>query len=1207
VAIVLVLVLATVTIPTQSVAQDTPGAEQDKPDTSSLLPGKPTVSIPEISSLDGWLQKRSLRAVDNQSLRSGATLQSKSDSRSYSVGTPVRIEGPSSPSKRDPGQDVTIRRDGNGTPRLIRGAFAPQIQIPTAVSRTPKRTGRNEIGRFASKRARQLSKRGLDALSPLAKTLRLQDPSTELLPIDAWTDDARTTHVRYKQVYDGLPVWGRELVLHADEAGTPYAITSAHVPTPRISTTNLQLSRIDAQTAAQTHLSRQGIQATASTRKRSTLPDPVAERHPENESRLVIYAPDRGTARLAYEVRTVTGFFQSHLSIVDATSGAVLTSFAEQCTLHSGVHEDGDGHAEDSSDLELRGELQGYKGGAESSTYNASPAAVAGTFVDATGTDLTGATRSFRAYQGSDDVYRLISDLDNFDTATSTLPPEGNNTEGGSMTLSLEGQDYEPGSLISEVTSTDGATWNDPSAVSAHTNSEITYNYFNTTHGRLAIDNDDGTFYSMVHVTDNGQSMENALWNNGVMIYGDGGSNFEPFAEALDIAAHEMTHGVIQYSANLQYRFESGALNESFADVFGIMVDRDDFLVGEDITRNALAARDIEDPDNPDVLSGQPANYADYNDLPLNTDNGGVHVNSGIPNRAAYLVIQAIGRTKTEQIYYRALTTYLNPTSGFLDARDALVQSATDLYGAAEIDAVEQAFDAVGIIPNNVSTEDPSANDVPPIVDGTPAIAFVSSDGTVGTYNPSNGAATNYSSAVAFQAGDAFSKLSTPTAGDAIWFVDANGYLAFVDLATGDVFNYPDLYIQQPGDLRSAAIAPDGSAVALVSAYSQDDQLYIWTGGTSLGALPIQPPTTQEDLDSETVSLLDVVDWSPNTNTPALVADAFNEVGSGSTALTFWDIHEVDFTSEAITPLFGSTPGNISLGNPTYSNTDPDVTGFNVVNTDTGVYEILLSDGVTGEFVNLGLSSYTYDGQPITDAQRPTFAPDDSEIAFSSPTNSALLFFDVSTASLSAQEFTSAVYNPHWFREGGERLPVELAVFDAQLNGTSSELRWTTASETGNAGFYVEHQKPRSEEWIESGFVEGRGTTTEATTYRYAIEELQAGTHQFRLRQVDIDGTETVSKTVSVQVLPTDPVEIIVRSLPSPAPSASVTPRASGPLTVRLYDILGRQVNILYQGRGEAGQTINVDLSNRGLSSGSYFIRVQADGIVATERLTVIR
>jgi len=118
------------------------------------------------------------------------------------------------------------------------------------------------------------------------------------------------------------------------------ADAASHAPTPRLATTRPTLSSDDAQATAQTHLSSQGIQSKASTRKQAHLPAPLAERHPENASRLVIYAPDQGTSRLAYEVRTVTGFFQSHLTLVDATSGEVLTSFAEQCTLHGGIHDE---------------------------------------------------------------------------------------------------------------------------------------------------------------------------------------------------------------------------------------------------------------------------------------------------------------------------------------------------------------------------------------------------------------------------------------------------------------------------------------------------------------------------------------------------------------------------------------------------------------------------------------------------------------------------------------------------------------------------------------------------------------------------------------------------------------------------------------------------------------------------------------------------
>ena len=320
-------------------AQDTSKHELKAPDASGLLPGEPSVSIPEVSSLDAWLEDQRFSQEEKPNLRSAATLRASGELRSYSVGTPVRIAGSSSSAKQGQTGDVTIRRNENGTPRLIRGAFAPQVQIPSAASQAPKRVDDSRSDRFTSKSGQRLATRGLEVLTPLARTLRLQNPANELHPIDAWTDGAKTTHVRYQQVYNGLPVWGRELVLHASDAGAPYAVTASHAPTPRLSSTNPMLSKSDAQGAAQQHLSGRGIQATSTARKRSNLPPPLADRHPENESRLVIYAPDAGPARLAHEVRTVTGFFQSHLTIVDATSGEVITSFAEQCMLHGGVHD----------------------------------------------------------------------------------------------------------------------------------------------------------------------------------------------------------------------------------------------------------------------------------------------------------------------------------------------------------------------------------------------------------------------------------------------------------------------------------------------------------------------------------------------------------------------------------------------------------------------------------------------------------------------------------------------------------------------------------------------------------------------------------------------------------------------------------------------------------------------------------------------------
>ncbi|MCT4583869.1 MAG: M4 family metallopeptidase, partial [Peptostreptococcaceae bacterium] len=170
---------------------------------------------------------------------------------------------------------------------------------------------------------------------------------------------------------------------------------------------------------------------------------------------------------------------------------------------------------------------------------------------------------------------------------------------------------------------------------------------------------------------------------------------------ALDIVAHEMTHGVTQYTANLKYENQSGALNESMSDVFGTLVEMEyqpekaDYLCGEDVwTPNTPgdALRDLANPEN----YNQPAHMRDF--VNTSEDHGGVHTNSGIPNKAGYLVIDSVGKDKAAQIYYRALTTYLTSTSDFHDAKLALMQSAKDLYGTgSEYNAVEDAFNAVGI------------------------------------------------------------------------------------------------------------------------------------------------------------------------------------------------------------------------------------------------------------------------------------------------------------------------------------------------------------------------------------------------------------------------------------------------------------------------------------------------------------------------------
>ncbi|UZJ77929.1 M4 family metallopeptidase [Fictibacillus sp. KU28468] len=220
------------------------------------------------------------------------------------------------------------------------------------------------------------------------------------------------------------------------------------------------------------------------------------------------------------------------------------------------------------------------------------------------------------------------------------------------------------------------------------------YDYYLNTHGRNSFDNAGASISSTVHYS---YKYNNAFWNGSQMVYGDGdGVQFRPLSGALDVVAHELTHAVTERTAGLNYSYQSGALNESMSDVFGYFLDPNDWLMGEDVYTPGTAGDGLRSLSNP-KLYGQPDNMSGY--VNTSSDNGGVHTNSGIPNKAAYNTITAIGKAKAEKIYYRALTRYMTPTTNFSGARAALLSATADLYGStsAEYTAVKTAWTNVGV------------------------------------------------------------------------------------------------------------------------------------------------------------------------------------------------------------------------------------------------------------------------------------------------------------------------------------------------------------------------------------------------------------------------------------------------------------------------------------------------------------------------------
>lgn len=247
-----------------------------------------------------------------------------------------------------------------------------------------------------------------------------------------------------------------------------------------------------------------------------------------------------------------------------------------------------------------------------------------------------------------------------------------------------------------------------------------TYDFYYDVFERNSLDDNGMTLISSVHVAevdDNGQlgPMSNAFWNGEQMAYGDGdGVIFRSFTRSLDVIGHELTHGVESFTSNLVYRAQPGALNEHFADVFGILVRQwkngetaanANWVVGAEVLVPASTRRGIRDMENPgtafvnDPFLGtdpQPANMANIYTGPR--DRQGVHINSGIPNRAFVLAAKKIGGKAwdvTGRIWYRTMLR-LTSTSQFIDCANVSVEVAA-LEGAAAKSAVQTAWEKVGI------------------------------------------------------------------------------------------------------------------------------------------------------------------------------------------------------------------------------------------------------------------------------------------------------------------------------------------------------------------------------------------------------------------------------------------------------------------------------------------------------------------------------
>lgn len=564
------------------------------------------------------------------------------------------------------------------------------------------------------------------------------------------------------------------------------------------------------------------------------------------------------------------------------------------------------------------------------------------------GIDLGGVSRNFNSYfSESDDLYLLYD----------ATFPEG--SDGTSV-----GVDDPASNDHRWATSQEADSGWLPSAVSAIHNAKLTYDYFDQIHGRKSFGSDrDGKPLPLVAIVEgldeDGSGLDNAYWYGGLMFYGKGETLFKNLAGALDVAAHEFGHGVVEYTANLRYHNQSGALNESFADLFGVMVDRENWLLGETLFDDGRILRDMANP----MRGGQPAHFDDFAFLPDTPegDQGGVHINSGIQNRALYLIAEgltkeglgnSLGREKVEQIAYQALLR-LGENSEFIDSFVQMKLVAEALYGESAALAVEEGWRAVGIAETTVPASDDRVIEFS-LASGSDAVAHLyARDGTFDyaeddsydiyvyygeglttreEYISDNhlGPINEYDAGLVRPA--LYSELlEDGTTLELVIYVSDTG-----ELVLADVYNaYDDEIVPADFAISSVAISPDGSRIVVVPSDTRY-VAYVSLVSDEVGVFEVLGPNYSAGVTQSPVERVDSTSFDFTGTKVIFDFLSCRANFDGSDCIQFWSIGIVDIDSGAFDYPFPGQDEYIDLGYPQFSNVSDGVFVFDFIDYRDG-------------------------------------------------------------------------------------------------------------------------------------------------------------------------------------------------------------------------------------------------------------------------------
>lgn len=744
----------------------------------------------------------------------------------------------------------------------------------------------------------------------LIKTLNLSSShSFDLLQSEK--DVIGTNHYKYQQTFKGIPVINGEYTLH--QYGDQHVYACGYAWNLANINTKISISVSEATNAAKTYLASKGINITDQ-KINAAVSTGV------KQSRLCIYK-DEPTEKwvLAYQIHMIPNLKENWELFVDAQSGQIIDAHSNICRI---THD----HAKESCTISPTG--------AET----------------ASAIDLSNNTRTINVWKEGSTYYLIDASRPMFQASRSKFP---DNPIGVLITYDFKNRNVETSNSADYITSTNNS-WSSKTSVSAHLNGAAAYEYYRQTHGRNSIDGTGGTIISVINVQDGGGAMDNAFWNGEAMFYGNGARAFTPLAKGLDVAGHEMSHGVIGSTANLAYQSESGAINESFADVFGAMIDRDDWKIGEDVVITSVfrsgALRDLSDPHN----GGSSLNDNGYQPRHVNEqykgteDNGGVHINSGIPNYAFYTFVTEMAKSRSledakkigEKVYYYALTKLLTRSSNFKDLRAAIEKSCMDLYSNTPdvLASAKTGFERVGIGSsggNGGSTANRTLKTNP----GQEYIVCTDENQNglyIYDFNNNPVLLTNRS---------VISKPSVTDNGQEIYYVgsDKKLYALYYNTSTR---KYTESLLDNDPIYRNVAISKDGYLLAAVLDVA-DQSVYIYNFDPAVAAwkkFKLYNPSYSNTVTGD-VQYADVMDFSHDGE--FLMYDANNIIKRNTgDDYEYWDIGFLRvFNNSAnnwgdgkIEKLVASLPDGVTIGNPVFSKNSLDVIAFDYIEDGTTVY-----------------------------------------------------------------------------------------------------------------------------------------------------------------------------------------------------------------------------------------------------------------------------